>query len=280
MSRFFLLPVIVVGAAFLSTGCSNSKKRAEEKQRALEQAREAKKNAEAEAGKPAEAGPPPKVQLEPFWEAASATWIKPDSLCPEGFWALFPGEAPGDTPEEKKKNAARRGELVAQARAATYAVKLRAPSQVKLQEFNAPKGHFPLEVDGSIDCNDTIGRITVAWTAAKAIDPGNSAGKDGAEVSQNIWQAPPLQYTLPFSTSAEAKSFSAAHRFDLDTRVLFKLGAAKVDKKMFKTTKVQDGEVTIGGANEDWGAGRMVQTSILGVRVATDREKTQLIEKR
>ena len=113
---------------------------------------------------------------------------------------------------------------------------------MSLKEYDAPKGHFPLDVVGTVDCVDSFGRVAIAWSPAKAIAPGNSAAKEGAEISQNIWQAEALRYTLPMKSMDEAKAFRTAHQFDLDTRIVFKLGKVQVDKKPFKTSKVTSGE--------------------------------------
>ena len=38
--------------------------------------------------------------------------------------------------------------------------------------------------------------------------------------------------------------------------------------------------ISIGGGNEDWGAGRMVHADLVGLRVASDHEKTELFQKK
>jgi hypothetical protein len=157
---------------------------------------------------------------------------------------------------------------------------LKAPVSLKLKDYDAPKGVFPLEAVGTIDCVDSIGRIAIAWTPAKAVNPPNSAAKEGAEFSQAIWQADPTNYSFPVKSVSEAKEFLNKHRFDIDARIVLKLGKADTHKKMIKTQKVSSGEVTMGGGMEDWGAGRMVVGEVLGVRISTEHEKTALIESR
>ena len=205
--------------------------------------------------------------------------------CPEGFWALFPGDAPGGSPEEKKANAAKRKELAEAAKARKYIVKLRAPAQVVLSPYDAPNGKFTIEVHGTIDCTDAIGRIALAWTATRAGDPGNSAAKADADFAQNSWIAEPAHFDLFIKSLTEAKEFNDKNRFGLSARVGFGLGKVEVDKKIKKVAKVTEkvaaaGEtLSFGGGNEDWGAGRLIHADLLGIRVATDREKKQVAEK-
>ncbi len=223
------------------------------------------------------------VKLDAPYDDTQATVILPDGPCPEGLWALFGGTAPGDTPAEQKANAAKRGELAAAAKAKQYIVKLRG-TPVKLSAYDAPKGKFDVEVAGTIDCTDSIGRIAIAWTKTRAGDPGNSAGKEGAEVTQNVWLAEPVVFELPMKSLNEAKEWDTANRFGLSARVAFKPGKVEVDKKSKRVAKVTEkahGEtLAFGGGSEDWGAGRMLHADVLGIRVATQGEKTQLFEKK
>ncbi|MHB8875991.1 MAG: hypothetical protein ACYC8T_20065 [Myxococcaceae bacterium] len=270
---------LAVLTAFALTACKDQKQVAEERQKALEAAKAAQKAAEDAKDKPAAGSKSSKVQLDAFWDDSAYVRVSADGQCPDGMWALFPGDAPGDG-EEKKANAAKRPELAKKLRDSTFVLHLKTPSNVTLKDYDAPKGVFPLEVVGTIDCVDSIGRIAIAWTAAKANVPGNSAAKQGAEVAQAIWQADSTRYSFPIKSQSEAKEFLNSHRFDINARLVFKLGKADVHKKMFKTTKVTSGEVTLGGGMEDWGAGRMVVAEIQGVRISTDHEKTALIESR
>lgn len=282
-----LVPLLVLALAVSTAGCGDSKaKRAQEQLEALKKKQEAEAKAKAEkANKPIATEPKDPVKLDPPYDERQATVIVPDGPCPEGFWALFPGDAPGTTPEEKKANAAKRKELAEKLRAQKYLVKLRGGAQVTLSPYDAPKGQFTIDVLGTVDCTDSFGHIAIAWTDAKAGDPGASAAKDGAEVTQNVWMAPPVPFTLPIKSMTEAKAFNDQNRFGLSARVGFTLGKVEVDKKIKRVSKVTEkveaaGEtISIGGGSEDWGAGRLVRVDLLGIRVATDQEKKQLFEK-
>lgn len=274
---FWVVPALLVCA------CSDPAKKLSDKQKQLDAAKQ--KETDRKDGLAKSKTPVlEEVKLGPPWEDPGYVELKADRPCPEGFWALFPGEAPGDTKEQKKANQAKRAELAKALREKTYLVKLRGPPNVVLQPFDGPKGVFPLEVLGTIDCTDAFGRVAIAWTDAKAGDPGASAAKQGAEVTQNIWMAPPLSYTVPMQTAAEAKEFANRHKITISARVVFTLGKAEVDKKLKKIGRVVEkaaGEtLTMGGGVEDWGAGRMVRGQLKALRVAIEAEKTPLIEQK
>lgn len=275
-----LIPSILVVTLL---ACSNGGGRASDQLAALKKKQEAEARAKKEKAENPVALPTEVVKLDAPYDDTQATVILPDGSCPEGFWALFPGDAPGATPEEKKANAARRKELAEAARAKKYIVKLRAPAQVVLSPYDAPQGKFDIDVNGTIDCTDPLGRIALTWTEAKAGDPGNSAAKADADFSQNAWVAQPAHFELKITSLTEAKEFNDKNRFGLSARVAFGLGKVEVDKKIKKVAKVTEkaaGEtLAFGGGNEDWGAGRMIRADLLGIRVATDREKKQLAEK-
>lgn len=222
------------------------------------------------------------VKLGSPWDDGKV--IGNDAACPEGIWALFKGDAPGGDKAEKKANEAKRADLVKDLKAQTFMVKLRAPDGVKLKDFDPPKGEFPLEVQGSIECTDSFGHVALTWTAAKAGNPGNSAAKQDAEITQNYWIAPPVTFAIPMKSMVEAKEWANSNRIGLSARVVFKLGKVEVDKKLHKVAKVTEkaaGEtISIGGGTEDWGAGRLVRVELIGLRVATDREKNQIFEKK
>ena len=105
-----------------------------------------KQEAEAKAKKDKELNPTALpvevVKLDPPYDDTQATVILPDGPCPEGFWALFGGDAPGANAEEKKANAAKRKEYAEAARSKKYIVKLRAPAQVVLSAYDAPNGKY------------------------------------------------------------------------------------------------------------------------------------------
>jgi hypothetical protein len=220
------------------------------------------------------------VRLEAPYDDVPALVVTADGPCPEGLWALFPGPAPGLDAEEKRANEARRAELAAALAARTVVVKLHAPDAVKLAPFDAPRGRFVIEVAGTVDCQDASGRIALAWTEAKAVAPR----RDDADVVQRVWQAPPVRFELPMGSLSEAKAFYEANRFTLSARVAFKAGRVEQDKKLVRMGKVSQkalGEtIEFGGGAEDWGAGRLLRATLLGVRVATDKERKQLFDQR
>lgn len=263
-------------------GCPDkAANRTKQQLEALQKKKEEKARADKEDVAPL---PMPTVRLDPPYDDLSAVVINGDGPCPEGFWALLPGDAPGATPEEKKVNAQRRQLLVDDLKSKTYLVKLRLP-QVTLKPFDAPKGTFTVEVVGSVDCQEQLShqRIALAWTDAKAgVPPGGAY--DGAEVAPNLWLAPPVTFSLPMKTMAEAKEFEQKNRIGISARVAFKLGKGEVDKKLKKVAKVQveaHGEkLSTGGGVEDWGAGPLVRAELIGLRVATGGEKVQLLELR
>jgi hypothetical protein len=275
--RILLASLVVM----LVAGCSGGSSRTADQLAALQK----KKEAEAKEKKKDKLEPLPTevVKLDPPYDDTQATVIVPDGPCPEGFWALFGGDAPGATPDEKKANAARRKELAEAARSKKYIIKLRAPAQVVLSPYDAPNGKFLIDVHGTVDCTDELGRIALAWTPAKAGDPGNSAAKAEAEFSQNVWMAEPVKFELPMKQLTEAKEFNDKNKFGLSARVALSLGKVEIDKKLKKVAKVTEkaaGEtLSFGGGAEDWGAGRLIKGELIGVRVATDREKKTLLEK-
>lgn len=278
---------VLIFSALLLTSFACSKggggSRATEQLAALKKKQEADAKAKKDKEDKLEGLPTEVVKLDPPYDDSQTTVILPDGPCPEGFWALFPGDAPGSSPEEKKANSARRKELAEAARGKKYIVKLRAPAQVVLSPYDAPNGKFNIDVNGTIDCTDPIGRIALTWSEAKAGDPGNSAAKADADFSQNVWMAQPVHFELFIKSLTEAKEFNDKNRFGLSARVAFGLGKVEVDKKIKKVAKVSEkaaGEtLAFGGGNEDWGAGRMLRADLLGIRLATDREKKQLAEK-
>jgi hypothetical protein len=268
------------------TACGKSAEKKMQEKLKAEEARKAeqkKKDEEADAKRFAPAAAD-KVMLPSPYNDSDSTMISNEGPCPEGLWSLFKGDTPGENKEEKKANEAKRAELAKALKDKTFLVKLRAPDDVSLKDFNAPKGEFPLEVLGSVDCTDSFGHVTLAWTAAKAGDPGNSAAKQDAEVTQRYWLAPKVTFAIPMKTMGEAKEWASANKISMKARVVFKLGKVEVDKKIHKVAKVAEkvgGEtISLGGGDEDWGAGRMVHAELVGLRVATNKEKDQLFEKK
>lgn len=261
------LKAAAVGALLLCA-CEDKKDWVAERQKASEEAQATRKQEQEEqerkAGKSGEPAP-----TDPFWDNPSYIKVANDADCPEGLWSLFP-DVPGGDDAARKANKAKQPELAKAMKAATFVVKLKGPTDLKLLEYDAAKGQFPFEVIGMVDCQDSIGHLGVAWGEAKAVDPGHSAAQRGAELQESIWQATPLPFTLPMKSMSEARDFKANHRFDLDGRVLLKVASTEVNKKMIKSGKQM----------EDWGAGRLVHASVVGVRITTDHGKTVLLENR
>lgn len=144
------------------TGCPNdASKKTADKLKALDE-RKAADKLKADQKETLADLPTDVVKLDAPWDESGHVLLRSDGACPENFWALFPGEAPGATKEEKKANAAKRPELAKALRDQSYLVKLRAPDDVKLFPFDATKNEFPLEVMGSIDCTDSVGHVAIA----------------------------------------------------------------------------------------------------------------------
>lgn len=277
-------PLLVALTLMAAASCSrqSSSKRTADQLAALEK----KKAEEKKAEKVDKLAPlvAEVLHLPAPYDESGALVVLPDGPCPEGLWAFFPGEAPGATPDEKKANAARRKDLVQALTGRTILVKLRAPATVTLSPYDAPNGKFLIDVVGTVDCTDSLGRIALAWTDAKSSTPETSAAKQGADLTQNVWSAPPVSFELPIKSLTEAKTFNDKNRFGLSARVAFTPGKAEVDKKVKKVKKVQAeaaGEkLSFGGGTEDWGAGRLLRGTVLGVRVATEQEKKELFNKK
>ena len=93
-----------------------------------------------------------------------------------------------------------------------------------------------------------------------------------------------VKFAIPFKTMNEAKEWQKASGLSLKARVVFKLGKGEIDhkyKKIAKVTEKAAGEtISIGGGMEDWGAGRMVKAELIGLRVAANKEKDQIGEKK
>jgi hypothetical protein len=108
------------------------------------------------------------------WDDAKL--LVPDSPCPIGVWALFPGPAPAGADE------ADRADMAGALSSEVYFVKLRAPDVI------APTDST-VEVKGSIQCTDGPNRVRIAWTAAKdGVAPpvalgGSSHGELAARVA-------------------------------------------------------------------------------------------------
>lgn len=254
------------------TACNDGEEKVRARQKALDDAKAAKRAKQQEAPSNASAGAA--MKLDAFWE--DPTHVKlgnVDATCPEGLWALFPGKVPGEG-AEKEANQAKRAELAKKLRETTFTVRLRGGMGVTVKDFNAAEMKIPVEVAGSIDCTDTLGRITIAWGNTKAVS------RTDTPLPVNYWQSQPLGYPLEQKSSAEAKEFLAQHRFDIYTRLQVKVKDATTDRKMLPVPQVSETGDQVGERLEDWGAGRLVRMQVQAVRIAVDQEKTPVLENR
>jgi hypothetical protein len=267
---------ILIAAAATACGCGDSQDRIQQRQRALEEART--KQAEQKPAGRSEAATPTRA-AHPYWDNSSLVVMRHEKACPEGLWALFAGQAPGGDDAARRANEAKRGELAAALRSKTFVARMRGPAEVKLRDYDAPKGHFPLELKGVIDCEDSIGRVAIAFTEPKAITPKGSA-LSGDTVVESIWDAPPRPYQVPMRGVSEAKAFRDRHQFGLEGYVVFKLGKTDVHHKKLKIEKETAGEVTIGGGIQDFGAGRMVRAEVDQVRVLANPGPVVVVDTR
>jgi hypothetical protein len=218
----------------------------------------------SEKAAPATAAPP--VKLDAFWDSEAYVRIAHDQKCPDGMDALFSGGAGAE-----------------KLRSSTFVAVLRGPSQVKLGEYQPAAGEFPVEVQGVVFCRAPDGKlISFALSdGAKPYVPG------GREVGEFYWQAPPLTYgvKVPF---AESKAFREKNMLGMDARVVFQPGKTQVHKKVERSTESAEeaaerakfGIPKTAGNMEDWGAGRLLQAKVQGVRVGADGSRTELVVKK
>ncbi len=278
-----LLTWCLVGAFVIPLGgCSGES--AGERAAAQLEALQKKKALDAQTKQSARNKPIEKVKLDPPYDDTQAISLMPDAPCPEGFWALFTGDVPGVNPEERKTNAANRAAIAEKVRSKKYVVRLRGPPDVQLEPWDPQTQKFLVHVSGSVDCTDSLGTITMAWTDAAVIVPKNSAAQEGSTLRPNVWQAKPVQFSIPMKNPDEAAKYYDQTRFALTARVGMTLGQVMVDKKLKKIAAAIDqssGEkVGFGGDVEDWGAGRLIRAEMLGTRVAVQGERKQLFEMR
>ena len=248
----------------------------EERQRALDEAR-AKQSEQKPAAPSGAAGP--KRQAHPYWDDRSFLVVRNEKACPEGLWALFSGKAPGGDDAARRANEARRSELASSLRGKTFVARLRGSEEVKLADYDAPKGQFPVELKGVIDCEDSIGRIAIAFTEPKAITPKGSV-LSGDAVVESIWDAPAKTFTVPMKSVSEAKAFRERHLLGLEAYVVFKLGKTDVHQRRVKIEKETAGDVSIGGGVQDFGAGRMVRAEVEQVRILANPGPIVLVDTR
>jgi hypothetical protein len=272
-------PLVLV----LACGCTDAKQKMKEREatRAAEKkAQEAAAEAKRKAGQPKFEA----AQLEPFWSDPAYLKVATGRPCPEGLWALFP-ETPGEG-AVKEANEKKRPELLEKMRAATFVAVMPFDTGVRLKKYNAKKKKMAVEVDGLIECIDGGGILSLAWgEPAKAFRPrmpkeDDDDYEEGPATPQAVWRAQPLLFPLPFGTAAEAQAFTERRGPGIEVRLVFKLGATAVDKKVQKTKRAYVEDASVQEDDIDWGAGRLVHVELLGVRVATNHENDLLAEQR
>lgn len=273
-TRLFLISL--AAAVTAACGGSSTEDRMQKRQRALDEAK-AKQSEQKPAGR-SDPGAPSRA-AHPYWDNSSLVVVRNEKACPEGLWALFAGQAPGGDDAARRANEAKRGELASSLRSKTFVARMRGPEELKLREYDAPKGYFPLELRGVIDCEDSIGRIAIAFTEPKAITPKGSA-LSGDTVVESIWDAPPRPYQVPMRGVSEAKAFRDRHQFGLEAYVVFKLGKTDVHHKKMKIEKESAGDITIGGNVQDFGAGRMVRAEVDQVRILANPGPVVVVDTR
>jgi hypothetical protein len=266
--------------SLLWVGCTDHEKKLKERVEAretakkdLEKAAEARRKAGIPAVEPAKLGPP--------WDDAGYQRVATGKPCPEGLWALFPG-TPGEGPG-KAENEKKRPELREKVRQDTYVTNFRLSSGVKVHPYNAKKKYVLVEVDGLVECTDGLGLLSLAWgEPAKPFRPPGGGGDDDDEAMtpQAVWRARPLFFKLPFATRQEAQAFAEGPGALLEARMVYTLGKPDVDKHVVKTSRVAAEDGSRPGEDPiDWGAGRLVHVSLVGVRLSTDHEKVAVLEK-
>lgn len=270
----------VLSVALLSS-CTDHDKKLKEK---IEQREQAKKDYEkvSEAKRKAAIPTVEPVHLEPPWDDATYTRVATGKPCPEGTWALFK-ETPGEG-DEKKANDAKRPDLVKKVTAGTYVTNLRLSGGVVVHPYNAKKKTITVELDGLVECTDALGMVSLAWgEPAKPFRPPGGGGDDDddAITPQSVWRAKPLLFKLPFDSKEEANVFMEGPGTLVEARLVYTLGKPDVDKHLVKTSRLAKEDGSRPGQDAmDWGAGRLVHVNLIGVRLATDHEKTALVEKK
>jgi hypothetical protein len=260
-----------VALVLLALACGKSEKKSPSKGK--------EPTAEAKADKPAEAkAEEAPLKLDAFWESSSYIRITDQKPCPDGFWALFGGEPPGDTKEEKKANLAKKAELKKSFEGKTFYVWFQGPEEISLGEYQNAKGEFPVQVKATVLCKAPMPLNNVAI----AIGPVIPRFPEGREDGQYYWLGEPVPFPVkvPFAQTAEFKN---KHRFDWDVRVLFTPGKVEQHKKIIKSTETEEEKAERkkhdipgrAGGMEDWGAGWVLHAEVKAVRVATERGRTE-----
>jgi hypothetical protein len=205
---------------------------------------------------------------DPYWDNPSFVKVRHERECPDGLWALFAGAAPGGTDENRQKNEAKRPELANAMKSGTFvtALQLGAGAGVKVLDYDLQTGGSPVEMPGIIDCQDSIGRISIAFTSPKAgLSPVSAAKEGQQDLRMGLWQAPALRHTVQMPAEL-SKELREQRRLDLQTTLTFHVRDTSVDVR------------TVSG--EDWGAGRLVHATVDAVRVSTLKDQQTLLDTR
>lgn len=273
-------PLALVLLALTVVSCTDHKKKLKEMEAAREQA---KKDLEAKAEAKRKAAIPviEPAHLEAPWDDPKYQRVATGKPCPEGLWALF-SQTPGEG-AEKEANEGKRAGLASKVREGTYVTNLRLSGGVTVHPYNAKKKTVSVELDGLVECVDGLGMVSLAWgDPAKAYRPPGGGGDDDDDsiTPQSVWRARPLVFKLPFATKAEAAAFAEGAGTLVEARLVYTLAKADLDKHVVKTSKLAAEDGTRPGDDAmDWGAGRLVHVSLIGVRLSTDHEKVALVEK-
>jgi hypothetical protein len=253
-------------AALALSACTNHKKKMEDRVKARDDAKDKFEKKEEEKRKAAI----PKIEpahLDPPWDDPAYLKVTSGKPCPDGVWAMF-STAPGEDAEQAA-NEKKRPELLPKVKEGTYATVLNVDTGVKVLPYNTKKKVLPIEVDGLVECTDGVGMVSMAWgEPAKVLRPK----KDEAEETspQSVWRAKPISFALPFDSQAEASAFVEGPGAGLQVRLVYKVRKVQEDKHLVKT---ELGKV-------DFGAGRLMHVDLVAARLATEHEKTAVVEKK
>jgi hypothetical protein len=149
---------------------------------------------------------------EPESEPSEQRWVEskwvrfePDEDCPTDWWAILPGDAPGEDEFEQKANAKKRDELEKKVMEQTYVVELPV-EDLTLSDYDFDEGAFTVEVPTLLWCSTdrtiwvALGEPSVKPTYTNHRQTGNRI-----QVSRE-WESEPFAFTMPMSEE-EAKEF-------------------------------------------------------------------------
>lgn len=271
MGRLGVGALLAAMALVQASGCADPKRKMEEAQRRRDAERKAfeeQKEAKARAAAPKVE----RAQLEAPWASPDALTVVPGRPCPDGTWALFP-TTPGEG-AEREANEARRAELAARLREATFVAVLPLGGAVSYGAYDPRKKTLAVAIDGVLECFDGLGLLSFSLDQpARPFRP--PAGDDPTVSPQAVWRAPPLVVPVPFATAEEARAFTQGPGSGLEARVVFRAGPVAVDARLIKA-KAADGQPA---APIDWGAGRLVRARLVGVRLGVDHEKVEVLSR-